>query len=52
MYKRQDQERRNALMAALPSGAQKLITTTSVDWMKDEFAVIEMSKLVGGNETG
>lgn len=28
-----DPRRRNALMAALPSGAQKLITTTSLDWL-------------------
>lgn len=37
-----DPERRNALMAALPTAAQKLITTTHIDWMKDEFEVIEM----------
>ena len=31
-----DKGRRNALLAALPSGAQRLITTTSMDWMEDE----------------
>lgn len=39
-----DPKRRNALMAALPNHAQKLITTTNIDWMEDDFAVIEMSK--------
>jgi DNA replication and repair protein RecF len=28
-----DPERRNALLAALPAGAQQLITTTHLDWM-------------------
>ena len=40
-----DPERRNALMAALPKDAQKLITTTHIDWMDDDFAVIKMSKI-------
>lgn len=40
-----DPDRRNALMNALPSQAQKLITTTHVDWMQDDFSVIEMAKL-------
>ncbi|NNC90497.1 MAG: DNA replication and repair protein RecF [Akkermansiaceae bacterium] len=31
-----DSARRNALMAALPDGAQKLITTTSVAWWEDQ----------------
>ncbi|MEJ6571721.1 MAG: DNA replication and repair protein RecF [Akkermansiaceae bacterium] len=42
-----DPDRRNALMAALPKDAQKLITTTNIDWMDDDFAVIEMSKIRG-----
>lgn len=37
-----DPGRRNALMAALPAGAQKLITTTHIDWMEDDFEVISM----------
>ena len=37
-----DPGRRNALMAALPTSAQKLITTTHIDWMKDDFEVISM----------
>ena len=38
-----DPARRNALMSALPVHAQKLITTTHIDWMEDEFEVIQMS---------
>lgn len=38
-----DPRRRNALMAALPASAQKLITTTHIDWMEDEFEVIQMA---------
>ena len=41
-----DTVRKNALMAALPSDAQKLITTTGIDWMKDDFEVIQVSELV------
>ena len=37
-----DPARRNALMNALPVKAQKLITTTHIDWMVDEFEVIQM----------
>ena len=37
-----DPGRRNALMAALPAAAQKLITTTHIDWMEDDFEVIAM----------
>lgn len=37
-----DTDRRNALMGELPSEAQKLITTTNIDWMEDDFAVIDM----------
>ncbi len=40
-----DTERRNALMNALPGEAQKLITTTNIDWMTDEFSVIKMEEL-------
>ncbi|WP_178933946.1 DNA replication/repair protein RecF [Oceaniferula marina] len=40
-----DADRRNALMQALPDGAQKLITTTNIDWMQDELDVIEVSSL-------
>jgi DNA replication and repair protein RecF len=38
-----DPGRRNALMAALPDRAQKLITTTHIDWMEDDFEVISMA---------
>jgi DNA replication and repair protein RecF len=37
-----DPTRRNALMAALPEKAQKLITTTHVDWMEDGLDTIEI----------
>ncbi|MFK7911175.1 MAG: DNA replication/repair protein RecF, partial [Akkermansiaceae bacterium] len=40
-----DTDRRNALMAALPDKAQKLITTTNIDWMTDEFTTIDMRDL-------
>jgi DNA replication and repair protein RecF len=40
-----DPARRNALMKALPTNAQKLITTTHIDWMKDEFEVIRMNEV-------
>ena len=40
-----DPVRRNALMVALPVHAQKLITTTNIDWMNDEFAVISMEDI-------
>lgn len=40
-----DPQRRNALMNALPDQAQKIITTTHIDWMKDEFEVIEMASI-------
>ncbi len=33
-----DAARRNALMGALPAGAQRLITTTSLDWLEGEGA--------------
>jgi len=42
-----DPERRNALMAALPQNAQKLITTTNIAWMEQAFHVIEVEKLKG-----
>ena len=31
-----DPERRNALLAALPSNAQRIISTTHLDWMEGE----------------
>ncbi len=34
-----DATRRNALMAVLPRNSQRLITTTSVDWLKNETAL-------------
>lgn len=34
-----DTGRRNALMQALPQGAQKWITTTSMDWLSDRVDV-------------
>lgn len=40
-----DPVRRNALMASLPDKAQKLITTTHVDWMEGGLDVIEMAGL-------
>jgi len=43
-----DPERRNALMGALPEQAQKLITTTHVDWMEDGLELIEIERLRGG----
>ncbi|MGB2403161.1 MAG: DNA replication/repair protein RecF [Akkermansiaceae bacterium] len=46
-----DPARRNALMKALPTNAQKLITTTHIDWMKDEFEVIRMNE-VGSVQLG
>ena len=33
-----DPERRNALLAALPANAQRIITTTHLDWMQDADA--------------
>ena len=33
-----DPERRNALLAALPAGAQRIVTTTHLDWMPDAGA--------------
>ncbi len=32
-----DAERRNALMAALPANAQKLVTTTALTWLEDHL---------------
>ena len=46
-----DPERRNALMAALPKAAQKLITTTNIDWMQDDFSVIRMADLQSAQDT-
>lgn len=39
-----DPQRRNALMDVLPQGAQKLITTTHLDWMEGDFEVIHMGQ--------
>ncbi|MGB1260261.1 MAG: DNA replication/repair protein RecF [Akkermansiaceae bacterium] len=39
-----DTDRRNALMEVLPTSAQKLITTTNIDWMDREFAVIPVAR--------
>lgn len=47
-----DTNRRNALMAALPKAAQKLITTTNIDWMQDEFSVIRMADLNAAKDVG
>ena len=33
-----DPSRRNALLAALPADAQRIITTTHLDWMPDAGA--------------
>lgn len=33
-----DPRRRNALLAALPKSAQKIVTTTHLDWMSEEHA--------------
>ena len=35
-----DLKRRNALLAALPASAQKIVTTTHLDWMTAEPAHI------------
>lgn len=43
-----DSKRRNALMKALPADAQKLITTTNVDWLEDEFSEWQRYKVEGG----
>ena len=40
-----DVPRRNALMKALPSTAQKWITTTHVDWWEESGGFAEMAKL-------
>lgn len=42
-----DTDRRNSLMGELPQDAQKLITTTNIDWMSNEFTAIQMSDLRG-----
>lgn len=40
-----DPSRRNALMGHLPPNAQKWITTTHLDWMKETPALAEISRL-------
>jgi DNA replication and repair protein RecF len=42
-----DPTRRNALMGFLPNKAQKLITTTHIDWMDKGLDVIEVADLKG-----
>ena len=39
-----DSTRRNALMNHLPKGAQKLITTTNVDWLSDDLGLDQWSR--------
>ena len=43
-----DKARRNALMAALPEGAQRLITTTNLDWMEDVESGLTVMQVGGG----
>lgn len=43
-----DSKRRNALMLALPADAQKLITTTNVDWLEGEFSEWQRYAVEGG----
>ena len=40
-----DPSRRNALMGHLPSAAQKWITTTTLDWMKETTALGDLRRL-------
>lgn len=47
-----DTDRRNALMGELPSKAQKLITTTNIDWMQEDFTVIDMKEIGTTNRHG
>lgn len=39
-----DSARRNALMTYLPQDAQKLITTTNVDWLSDDLGIEKWSR--------
>lgn len=39
-----DSRRRNALMDHLPESSQKLITTTNVDWLRDELDIQSWSR--------
>jgi DNA replication and repair protein RecF len=39
-----DSSRRNALMNHLPKDAQKLITTTNVDWLSDDLGMEKWSR--------
>jgi DNA replication and repair protein RecF len=39
-----DSTRRNALMDYLPKDAQKLITTTNVDWLSDDLGLDTWSR--------
>ena len=44
-----DPRRRNALLAALPPRAQKLITTTHLNWMQNDFRWEAIYAVQGGN---
>ncbi len=43
-----DPKRRNALMGRLPEGAQKLITTTNLDWLEDEKMDLAVTEVKAG----
>jgi len=43
-----DPKRRNALMARLPASAQKLITTTNLEWWKQEGMGLEVTEVKDG----
>ena len=47
-----DPKRRNALMGRLPEGAQKLITTTNLDWLKDEAMGLGVIEVKAGTVEG
>ena len=43
-----DPRRRNALMGRLPTEAQKLITTTNLDWWEKEGMKLSVTEVDGG----
>ena len=43
-----DIQRRNALMDSFPEGAQKLITTTNLEWFKEVGVSFQVSEVKGG----
>ena len=43
-----DKARRNALMGTLPEGAQRLITTTNLDWMEDAESGLTVMRVDAG----